>query len=347
MAQRAFSFRTCCLAILLLISVTAFSQTDQYSRGLELFQQRQWSEASAAFQQYEKAQPGKTDAPVYAAKSLINLGRIKEAAIVLEPYVTNNPKSDDAVSLLAYLRFREDKPKESLNLFTTAAKLKTPSADDLKIVSLDYVLLNDYEDAARYLEESLKMDPNNLEARYHLGRVRYQQNKFDDAIAAFEEVVRRDPTNVKAEDNLGLSLEGKNETTQAITAYHKAIDLDETAATHNEQPYLDLGILLGKLNRSAEAVPLLTKATHIAPKSSKARYELGKACFNLNHFDDAQAQIEEAVKLDRSNSANHYLLGRIYQRLGRKDLATQEFTMTNQLIGKQNSNATGMSTGAR
>jgi Tfp pilus assembly protein PilF len=101
------------------------------------------------------------------------------------------------------------------------------------------------------------------------------------------------------------------------------------------------------LNRSSEAAPLLVKATQIAPQAGQARYELGKAYFTLNRFDDARVQIEEAVKLDNSNSANHYLLGRVYQRLGKKDLAAKQFAMTNDLIGKQNSNATGMSTGAR
>ena len=127
--------------------------------------------------------------------------------------------------LLAYVLFREDKPKESLQWFTDAAKLRTPTADDLKIVSFDYVLLNDYVDAGHSLESALEMDPNNLDARYYLGRVRYQQDRLDDAIAAFREVLGRDPSNVKAEDNLGLCLEGKNQVDQAIAAYEKAIGI--------------------------------------------------------------------------------------------------------------------------
>ena len=333
----------------LLITVAVFAQNDLYTQALEMFHQHQWSESAAAFQQYEKTQPGKSDASLYAAKAFINLDQIPDAVKILEPYVTNNPKSDDAVYLLAYLRFRQDKPRESLKLYTAGAKLKTPSSDDLKIVSLDYVLLNDYNDAAKYLEDSLKMDPNNLEARYHLGRVRYQQNKFDEAVAAFQEVVRQDPTNAKAEANLGLSLEGKNENMQAISVYRKAIELDEVSANHNEQPYLDLGVLLGKLGRTPEAIPLLTKAAQIQPKSAKARYELGKACLTQNQLDEAQKQIEEAVKLDAANSSNHYLLGRIYQKQGKKDLAAQQFAMTNTLIDKKHasSNDTGMATGAR
>jgi Tfp pilus assembly protein PilF len=66
-----------------------------------------------------------------------------------------------------------------------------------------------------------------------------------------------------------------------------------------------------------------------------------------NQLEEAQKQVEEAVKLDDANSANHYLLGRIYQKQGKKDLAAQQFTMTNNLIGKKNSTESGMSTGPR
>jgi tetratricopeptide (TPR) repeat protein len=347
MAQQASDFRVFCL-VSVLLSVSAFAQSDPYARGLELFRQQQWNGAIVAFEEYEKAHPGISDAPLYAAKSLINLEKIQDAANMLDGYVAVHPASDDAVSLLAYIRFRQDKPKQSLQLFTAAARLKTPSADDLKIVALDYVLLNDYTDAAHYLEESLKMDPFNLEARYHLGRVLYQQNKFDGAIAAFEEVLRHDPNNVKAEENLGLSLEGRNDTNRAIAAYRKAIEMDQSSKAPSEQPYLDLGILLEKLNRAAEAEPLLKKATQLAPNSSKARYEFGKACFSLNRYEEAQKETEEAVRLNNADSASHYLLGRIYQRLGKKKLATQQFALTNDLIGKRNATAVeGMSSGAR
>src|ERR1700730_3993275 len=101
------------------------------------------------------------------------------------------------------------------------------------------------------------MDPSNLEARYHLGRVRYQQNRFDLAIAAFQGVLKGDPTNLKAQDNLGLSLDAKNRTDAAIEAYRKAVELDGAATAHSEQPYLNLGSLLARSNRLNDAIPFL------------------------------------------------------------------------------------------
>jgi tetratricopeptide (TPR) repeat protein len=331
-----------------ILALNLFADPPSFDQAMQLFQQHRWAEAASAFDQCEKNTPGKTTASLYRGKALVNLGKFDEAASALESYRAAHPESDDAAYLLAYVRFRQDKPKESLELFTTAARLKNPTPDDLKNVALDYVLLNDYADAARYLEQSLTAAPGNLEARYHLGRVRYQQNRFDLAVAAFEEVLRRDPSNVKAEDNLGLSLEAKNEVDAALAAYRKAVNLDENLpaqnvpAEHNAQPYLNLGTLLAKSGRLEDAIPPLLRASALAPNSGKAHYQLAKTYFDLNRLDEARQEAERAVALDPSDSSDHYLLGRIYQRSGKSEQSHEQFRITEQLIHSKSSNSSGM-----
>jgi tetratricopeptide (TPR) repeat protein len=334
------------VAISLLFTATCLAQSSDYGDALALFRKRDWANAATMFQEVEKKQPAQTDALLYRGKCLVNLAQFNEAANVLQAYLASHPQSDDAAYLLAYVRFRQEKPSDSLALFTAAAKLKTPTADDLKIVAFDYVLLNDYADAAHYLEEALKMDPENIEARYHLGRVRYQQNQFNQAIAAFEEVLKRDPRNVKAQANLGLCFEGLNQMEPAVAAYRKAIDWDKSSLVHNEQPYLDLGILLGKSNRSEEAIPLLVRASEIDPKSGQIRYELGKAYFDLGRLQDAQAATLEAVRLNPKDATAHYLLGRIYHRIGKTDLSAQEFKLT-ETLQQTDAGGNGLSSGVK
>jgi len=323
------------VAICIAIPVDSFSQSSDMERATVLFQQRRWADCAAAFEKVEEEKAGTTDALLYRGKCLVNLGQFNNADTALQSYISAHPQSEDAAYLIAYVRFRENKPKESLQLFTEAGKLKPPTADDLKIVALDYVLLNDYTEAGRYLEIALKLDPNNLEARYHLGRVRYEQNRFDEAIAAFQEVLKSDPNNVKAEDSLGLSLEAKNEMDPAILAYRKAMGFDKASNAHTEQPYLDLGTLLTKLNRAESAVPVLSQAKAINPKSSKARYQLGKAYFDLNRLPDARTEAEEAVRMNPDDVPTHYLLGRIYQHIGKPDMAAEQFKLTDTLTRSQ------------
>jgi tetratricopeptide (TPR) repeat protein len=316
-------------------TIPMFSQASEFDQAMVLFRQKRWKEADTAFTEAEKVQPGQTEAPLFRGKCLFNLGQFSDAENTLEAYISGHPQSEDATYLLADTYFRENKPKQSLQQFTAAAKLKTPMAEDLKIVALDYVLLNDYRDAGHYLEEALKMDPADVEVRYHLGRVRYQQNHFDQAITAFREVLKLDPGNLKAQDNLGLSLEAENEIDAAIVEYRKAIALDEALTAHSEQPYLNLGALLSKANKYEEAATLLKKAAEIDPRSSKIRYELGKTYFGLSQFEDSRREVEEAVRLDPKNAPAHYLLGRVYQRTGKSALAAQEFKLTDELMRAQ------------
>jgi tetratricopeptide (TPR) repeat protein len=320
------------------------AQSSEFDKAAALFQQRQWEQAAAAFAEVERHQPNQTDALLFRGKSLVNLNRFDDAAEALQAYRKTHPKSEDGDYLLAYVLFRQNRPKDSLELMHQASLLKSPSADDLKIGALDYVLMGDYGDAGRYLEEAVRMAPENAEARYHLGRVRYQQNRFDEAIASFQEVLRLEPNNVKAQDNIGLCLEAKNQMEDAVAAYQKAIEMDKKNLPQSAQPYLDLGALLVMTNRPEEGITHLLKAAEIDQKSSQARYQLGKAYFDLHRYSDAQAAAEEAARLDPKDSATHYLLGRIYQRLNKPELSAKEFQLTEELRQRQESSS-GMASG--
>jgi tetratricopeptide (TPR) repeat protein len=258
----------------------------------------------------------------------------KSAATNLEHYVTIHRKSDDALYLLSFVYFRLYRPKDSLNAATQAAAIKPPKADDLKIVSLDYSLLGDYESAAKYLEIAKTMEPHNIEVLYYLGRVRYQQNHFSDAIAAFRAVLSIDPAHVKATDNLGLALEGAGDLKGAEDAYRHAIQITDSGNNSYERPWLNLGRILEGKGDLQGALSNLQKAAEINPRSAEVLLELGKAKLAANDLPSARQYLEQSVAIDDSNVATHYALARVYKRLGESDLAAKEFARTQKLTQK-------------
>lgn len=349
MPMRFISAQSCFRVVggMLLFCSMAFTQDTACQRAEVFFRQKQWPQAAEAYAECEATAQGQTDALLFRAKALVNAGDYSGAADDLDKYTAAHPNSDDALYLYGYVRFRQNQPRQSLESFSRAAKITAPKSDDLKIAALDYVLLNDYVSAARYLEQSLTMNPADIEAWYHLGRVRYQQGRVDAAIAAFQELVKRDPTNVKGHDNLGLCFEAKNQTSAALAEYKKAVSLDGGASTTNEQPYLNLGKLLVVLNQAGEGIPLLRHAAQIAPQSATVHYELARAELTAGNIDAARREVEESVKLNNANGPAHYLLGRIYRRLGQSEQADAEFKLTEELIRKQNASSGGMATGRR
>ncbi len=96
-----------------------------------------------------------------------------------------------------------------------------------------------------------------------------------------------------------------------------------------------------KSNRFDESIPLLVRAGEIAPGEFKVHYEMAKAYFDSTQWEPARRQAEEAVKLNPNDSSGHYLLGRVYQRLGRKELAEDEFRRTAELIRDKAANSHG------
>lgn len=271
------------------------------------------------------------------AKALIRLNHFEQAQQSLDEYVRAHPTSANAKYLLAYVLFRRDRPRESLRVYTAAAALQRPTPDDFKIVGLDYVLLNDYSDAIRWLERSVAEGPNEAEAVYYLGRAYYVQNDFDKAIAAFERALQLDPQYAKAENNLGLALAAKNQPGPAEAAYRKAIQLGKAANKESDQPYLNLADLLSHTNRRVEALPYLDTAERLGGISEKAEELRGQILFAQNRLGEAETAFRKAIELQSSNASLHFLLGRVLKREGKPEDAEKEFTRSKALLGTHSS----------
>jgi Flp pilus assembly protein TadD len=301
----------------------------------------------AAQQPIKTLQPAESatstlDAALAEADALLRRGHPSQAETLLREYLANHPDSADAHFLLGAALFRqiqkgatiatrgsaknfnEPKAKASLAEFTEGAKYRPPSAADLKIVALDYVLLGDYRDADKWLTKMLQWAPNDSEGWYYLGRTKYNENRFEEAVRAFQQTLTLDPANVKAEDNLGLAYAGLGRVNDAVSAYHTAIAWQKDAPLKNSGPFIDLASLLLDLNRSQEAIPFLHQAVEISPHDSKPHELMGKAYARLDQFPQAQAELENALVLAPENQNLPCMLGPVYRKRGLIEKAKAE-----------------------
>ena len=320
------------LLLLLLIPLICVAQTgNEYSRGVAAFRAGDYAAAADFFAKAESAAPGTTDALIYQAKSLIHLQNFSSSESALRRYVALHAGSDEALYLLGFVLHRESKASESLEIYTKAAALKTPAGEDLKIVGLDYVLLNDYPSAIRWLEKAVELDPKNKDAWYYLGRAYYSRSLLPESRKAFLTVLDLDPRDARAENNLGLILESEAKPNEALEAYRKAIEWQAGSAHRSEQPYLNLGNLLLELDRAGEAVAPLEKAVELAANNASCHLKLGTAYLRTNRLPEAQRELETAERLEPENAAIHYQLARFYKQAHQMDKAKAEFRRTDEL----------------
>jgi tetratricopeptide (TPR) repeat protein len=318
--------------LLLVIPFRVGAQTDnEYARGVAAFRAGDYAAAADLFTKAETAAPGTTDALIYGAKSLVHLQKFGAAEDALRRYITLHPDSDEALYLLGFVLQRENKASESLAIYTRAAALKTPTGEDLKIVGLDYVLLNDYADAIKWLEKAVELDPKNKDAWYYLGRAYYSRSLLPESRRAFLTVLDLDPRDARAENNLGLILESEAKPNEALEAYHKAIEWQDGTPHQSEQPYLNLGSLLLELDRAGEAIATLEKAVEFGTNNASCHLKLGTAYLRTNRLRDAQRELENAERLEPENAVIHYQLARVYKQMNQMDQAKIEFRRTEEL----------------
>jgi len=313
-------------------AVVSSAQTSgDLALGLSEFSKGNFSSAAALFARAEEAAPGATDALLYESKAYIHLEQFTAAEGALRRYLLAHASSSDALYLLGYVLHREGKAAESLETYTKAAQHRAPAGDDLKIVGLNYVLLNDYPDAIKWLEKAAEAEPKNKEAWYFLGRAYYTRSRIAEARKAFLTVLALDSRDAKAENNLGLIFESEAQPDAAMDAYRKAIAWQGQSLRSSEQPYLNLGSLLMAQSREGEAIPLLQKAVELAPGDAICHMKLGTANLRLGKLTDAQRDLEKAVQLAPNDPVAHYQLGKLYKQMKALDRAKAEFDRTAEL----------------
>ena len=271
------------------------------------------------------------DALLAQARFAMQAGSFASAEGLARKYVSRQDGSADGHYLLGYILSHEGKAKESLAEYTRAAQLRPPSANDFKVVAVDYVQLGDFLDADTWFTKALQMNPSDADGWYYLGRTKYNENRFSEAIDAFHACLKLDAKNVKAEDNLGLSYEGLNQTEEATKAFQTAIAWQTGGAERDAQPYVNMGMLLIEQEHPEASLTYLQEGVTLAPKNPKAHEQLGRAYLKLKRWKDAHDELEKAVLLAPNSSSLHYELAMSYRDQGLKEQAKKEFDRCTEL----------------
>ena len=256
----------------------------------------------------------------------------------LRASLEHNPDSADTLYELALVLQQQNKSRESLETFTRAAQFKKPNVAELRSVALDYVLLDDYDDAVHWLRVALGMEPNNAAVLYSLGRCLYTKNLFPDAEKVYRRLLAIDPANLKAEENLGLTYDAQNDPQNAEQALRTSAQWAKERGLKDPWPYLDLGIFLLDQARAADAQPFLEKAVELDPQSPWAHEKLGMALAANGDSARGIRELQLAVGLAPKDPKAHFELGRAYRSAGQVDKAHGEFELSKSLYGEHSQN---------
>jgi tetratricopeptide (TPR) repeat protein len=201
-----------------------------------------------------------------------------------------------------------------------------------------YIKLGRYDAAEKILKNTLREYGSIANIHNLLGLTFYKQSKFSKAIVEFNKALATNPDFIEAALNLAATLCDVSRYEDAAAIFAQL----QTGITHQKkQPTLILGRIAnlhvesGKAYEEcgmfSDAVQEYRRALSLYDKMSDVRLRLSKLYMKLSHYDKAIRELELLIKIDHNHCESHTLLGLLYYRLQKNDLAREHWNQV-QLI---------------
>jgi protein O-mannosyl-transferase len=180
-----------------------------------------------------------------------------------------------------------------------------------KMLSIHYLMEEDYVSALKPLKALLEMNPNLYDVHQNLGVAQKSLAKFSEAEKSFKEAIRIEPTDPDSHFNLASLYGNLGKFSQASQEFDQADALYKAKRkAPPQQFYFDkarahnqAGIEMIKLNKFEDALTLLKKSVRQNPRLLSARFNLAKLFLEFKN-DPQKAKIHLNAALNLNPTAN-------------------------------------------
>jgi serine/threonine-protein kinase len=215
--------------------------------------------------------------------------------------------------------------REAEQEFETARKLDPLDPAVYRELAALYQSQRRFRDAERVLLDAIAIRPGDWISHNEIGVFYRSQQKYADAERSYRRVVELAPDNYIGYRNWGVALVSLGRNRDAEEAFRKALDLRPAASVYN-----NLGALFMFEKRYADAVPMMEKATELAPtemaNSFRVWGNLGDAYWlaklDLQKARDAwlhaAQMVEQQLVGSEADAENLSLLAKYRAKLGER-----------------------------
>jgi tetratricopeptide (TPR) repeat protein len=139
-----------------------------------------------------------------------------------------------------HMSFNKSKYEEAVKWYDQALKIDPKSTDSLNGKGLVFNKLGRYEEAITWFDKAIEIDPNFVYALNNKGVTLTNLGRYEEAITWFDKAIEIDPNFVDALYNKGGALAELGKYEEAIVWTNKALDIDTTKqnASNSKQQIL-------------------------------------------------------------------------------------------------------------
>ena len=180
-----------------------------------------------------------------------------------------------------------------------------------------------YEDARRFVEKGLALNPEHSKSFLVLGQILEKLNKLEEALNAYNEAVTIDPKFDGAWDKIGVLNYNRKNFPKAIEAYLKVIEINPG----NIRAFEKIGQIYIDMNDFTNAASYLEKVIEKDPNNAKAWLRLAQAYNSTGEAQKAKDAANTALKIKPNDALALIELGIAERSLGNKVAARQAFQL--------------------
>ncbi|WP_248722575.1 tetratricopeptide repeat protein [Seonamhaeicola sp. ML3] len=287
--------------------------------------------------------------------------KLLEADSLINELHVLDPTNEEIYIQKANLLSKQDKHQKAIDVLKKALELTDDVIDIFSLIGMEYLFLDEYEEAKVYFMKCLEADLQDYASLYNviycfeflnqnedaisylnvfldknpycevawhqLGKQYMVLKKYEKALAAYEFAIISDDTFVGAYIEKGKVLEKLKRYNDAIESYSITLKLDEPTSF----ALLRIGSCYEKLDNDELAVQYYYKTVHEDPLLDKGWIAITKFYNKNKNYQKALYYINKALNIDSENVAYWKLYSQINLRLNLYLEAEQGFKKTLEL----------------
>ncbi len=238
---------------------------------------------------------------------------IKEAYIAKDALNTkkleNITSEDEKILMEGKDALDNDEYSEAISKLTEYLN-KRPSDEVYNYLGLSYFKLKKFEEALNMFNESIKLNPNNLEAYNNRGYLYYKSGDNDNAISDYSFVIRKETNSGMSFFYRGLAFLKSGRPEESIE------DLTTAISFKNDNPniYYNRGLAYFEVKKYKEAIEDFSHAISLNSNFSQFYLKRGVAYYKDKQFDNAIDDYKRALEINPENFDANKELGLSYYK---------------------------------
>ena len=186
-------------------------------------------------------------------------------------------------------------------------------------------------DAEIIFDQLLAAHADNAEVNVLLGQAHAQQGDYDAALKSLQRALQIKPDVAEANAALGVIYLRQGKLTEAADALRAELKI----RPDDLQARFHLATVFDRSDQRDEALAIVQSIVRVKPDYADARYLLGKLLLAKGDAAAAVDHLEAAARQAPDDANIFYQLGQAYQKLGRAELAAQQFERFKELKDKK------------